>query len=195
MTKPPAAMGAAALYDPSSEHDACGVALVAKLWGEATHAVIEKGLEALANLEHRGAAGADPNTGDGAGILLQVPDAFFRGVAAGIELPPPGRYGVGVVFLPTQHERRLELERLIESTVQAEGQRVIWWRDVPVDDRYAGETARASQPFIRQLLVAAADDLPDQDAFERKLYLIRRLIEIEAGQELAIASFSSRTLV
>ncbi len=90
MTQVPAAQGPSGLYDPTNEHDACGVALVAKLWGEATHAVIEKGLEALGNLEHRGAAGADPNTGDGAGILLQIPDAFFRGVAAGVELPPAG---------------------------------------------------------------------------------------------------------
>jgi glutamate synthase domain-containing protein 2/glutamate synthase domain-containing protein 1/glutamate synthase domain-containing protein 3 len=195
MNHAPAAPGPTGLYDPTTEHDACGVALVAKLWGEATHAVIEKGLEALGNLEHRGAAGADPNTGDGAGILLQIPDAFFRGAAAGVELPPPGRYAVAVVFLPTEHERRAQLEQLIERTVQREGQRVIWWRDVPIDDRYAGDTARASQPFIRQLLVGASEDLRDQDAFERKLYVIRRLIEIEAGNELAIPSFSSRTLV
>ncbi len=195
MNQVPATPGPAGLYDPTNEHDACGVALVAKLWGEATHAVIEKGLEALGNLEHRGAAGADPNTGDGAGILLQIPDAFFRGVASGVELPPAGRYGVGVCFLPTANERRAEIEQLIEETVEAEGQRVIWWRDVPTDDRYAGDTARASQPFIRQVLIAAADEVADQDAFERKLYVIRRLIEHAAGGELAIASFSSRTIV
>ncbi len=195
MNRAPATPGPSGLYDPKNEHDACGVALVAKLWGEATHAVVEKGLEALGNLEHRGAAGADPNTGDGAGILLQVPDAFFRGVAAGVELPPPGRYAVGVCFLPTEHERRAEIEQLIEDTVAAEGQRVIWWRDVPIDDRYAGETAKASVPFIRQVLIAAADDVPDQDAFERKLYVIRRLIERDAGDDIAIPSFSSRTIV
>ncbi|MDE3134265.1 MAG: glutamate synthase subunit alpha, partial [Acidobacteriota bacterium] len=196
MNQAPAAPGPTGLYQPTTEHDACGVALVAKLWGEATHAVIEKGLEALGNLEHRGAAGADPNTGDGAGILLQIPDAFFRGAVAGVELPQPGRYAVGVVFLPNEPERRAQLEQLIEETVQQEGQRVIWWRDVPTDDRYAGETARASQPFIRQVLIAASDALaPDQDAFERKLYVIRRLIERSAGTELAIPSFSSRTLV
>jgi glutamate synthase domain-containing protein 2/glutamate synthase domain-containing protein 1/glutamate synthase domain-containing protein 3 len=196
MNQAPAAPGPTGLYEPTTEHDACGVALVAKLWGEATHAVIEKGLEALGNLEHRGAAGADPNTGDGAGILLQIPDAFFRGAVAGVELPEPGRYAVGVVFLPNEPERRAQLEQLIEETVREEGQRVIWWRDVPTDDRYAGETAKASQPFIRQLLVAAADELAhDQDAFERKLYVIRRLIERSAGTELAIPSFSSRTLV
>ena len=195
MHQGPATAGPQGLYDFSNEHDACGVALVAKLWGEANHAVIEKGLEALANLEHRGAAGADPNTGDGAGILLQIPDAFFRGAAAGVELPAAGRYAVGVCFLPTDHERRLELEQMIEVTVEAEGQRVIWWRDVPIDDRYAGETAKASVPYIRQVLVAADDAIADQEEFERKLYVIRRVIEHAAGDELAIPSFSSRTIV
>jgi glutamate synthase domain-containing protein 2/glutamate synthase domain-containing protein 1/glutamate synthase domain-containing protein 3 len=195
MHRAPATTGPSGLYDPKNEHDACGVALVAKLWGEATHAVVEKGLEALGNLEHRGAAGADPNTGDGAGILLQVPDAFFRGVAAGVELPPPGRYAVGVCFLPTEYERRAEIEQLIEDAVAAEGQRVIWWRDVPTDDRYAGETAKASAPFIRQVLIAASDEIVDQDEFERKLYVIRRVIEHAAGDDLAMPSFSSRTIV
>jgi glutamate synthase domain-containing protein 2/glutamate synthase domain-containing protein 1/glutamate synthase domain-containing protein 3 len=195
MDHAPFTAGPSGLYDPVNEHDACGVALVAKLWGEANHAVIEKGLEALANLEHRGAAGADPNTGDGAGILLQIPDAFFRGAAAGVELPPTGRYAVGVLFLPAEHERRMELEQLVESTVESEGQRVIWWRDVPVDERYAGETARASAPYIRQVLIAAADEIADQDAFERKLYVIRRVIERAAGEQIAIPSFSSRTVV
>src|SRR6202035_2685533 len=107
---PPGAVG---LYHPENEHDACGVALVAKLWGEATHAVVEKALDALENLEHRGAEGADPTTGDGAGLLIQIPDAFFRAVA-GVELPPPGSYGVGVCYLPADAERRTEVEALIE---------------------------------------------------------------------------------
>ncbi len=183
------------LYHPQNEHDGCGIALVAKLWGEASHAVIEKALEALENLEHRGAEGADPNTGDGAGILLQIPDAFMRGAASGIELPPPGRYGVGVVYLPTDPERRHALEQLIELTAHAEGQRVLWWRDVPIDDRFVGETAQLSAPVIRQVLIAADEGLADQDAFERKLYVIRRLIEREAGAEIALPSMSSRTLV
>jgi glutamate synthase domain-containing protein 2/glutamate synthase domain-containing protein 1/glutamate synthase domain-containing protein 3 len=195
MTNAPAPNGPSGLYDPKYEHDACGVALVAKLWGEATHAVVEKGLEALGNLEHRGAAGADPTTGDGAGILLQIPDAFFRGVAAGVELPPPGRYGVGVCFLPTDPEQRAAIEQMIEATVTAEGQRVIWWRDVPVDDRYCGNTARVSQPEIRQVLIEASPDVVDQAHFERKLYVIRRLIEREAGSAIALPSFSSRTIV
>jgi glutamate synthase domain-containing protein 2/glutamate synthase domain-containing protein 1/glutamate synthase domain-containing protein 3 len=187
--------GATGLYDPANEHDACGTALVAKLWGEASHAVVEKALEALENMEHRGAEGADPNTGDGAGILLQIPDAFIRGAVAGVELPPPGRYGVGVCYLPTEPERRSELEQLIESTIAAEGQRAIWWRDVPVDERHVGETARLSAPVIRQVIVAASEEIADQDVFERKLYVIRRLIERVAGCDLSIPSFSSRTIV
>jgi glutamate synthase domain-containing protein 2/glutamate synthase domain-containing protein 1/glutamate synthase domain-containing protein 3 len=183
------------LYDPRNEHDACGVALVAKLWGEATHAVVEKALDALKNLEHRGASGADPNTGDGAGILMQIPDAFFRGVAHGVELPGPGRYGVGMCFLPADADRRVEAEMLIEETIEAEGQRVIWWRDVPVDESNVGDTARASAPVIRQVLVAAADELPDQMAFERKLYLIRRVIERAEIPGLTLPSLSSKTIV
>ena len=189
---PPGAIG---LYDPANEHDGCGIALVAKLWGEASHAVVEKALDALENLEHRGAEGADPNTGDGAGILLQIPDAFLRAAVAGVELPPPGRYGVGVCYLPADPERRAVLERLIEETIEAEGQRALWWRDVPVDDRHVGETARLSAPVIRQVLIAASDEIADQDAFERKLYVIRRVIERAAGRDLALPSFSSRTMV
>ena len=186
---------ATGLYHPSHEHDSCGIALVAKLWGEASHAVVEKALDALENLEHRGAEGADPNTGDGAGILMQIPDAFIRGAVAGIDLPAPGRYGVGVCYLPTDPERRLALEQLIEETIEAEGQRAIWWRDVPIDDRFVGETARLSAPVIRQVLIEASDEIEDQGAFERKLYVIRRVIERAAGAELSVASFSSRTMV
>jgi len=186
---------AAGLYDSRYEHDSCGIALVAKLWGEGTHAVVEKALEALEHMEHRGAEGADPNTGDGAGILLQIPDSFIRGAVAGVELPPVGRYGVGVCYLPRDPERRAELEQLIEDTVAAEGQRVIWWRDVPVDDRFVGEIARMAAPVIRQVIVKAAGEIEDQGAFERKLYVIRRVIELTAGTDLALPSFSSRTLV
>jgi glutamate synthase domain-containing protein 2/glutamate synthase domain-containing protein 1/glutamate synthase domain-containing protein 3 len=190
-----AAPGPSGLYHPTYEHDACGLALVARLWGEATHAVVEKALEALENMEHRGAEGADPNTGDGAGILLQIPDAFMRGAVAGIDLPAPGRYGVGVCHLPRDPERRAVLEQLIEETVAAEGQRPVWWRDVPVDDRFVGEIALTAAPVIRQLIIEASDEIADQAEFERKLYVIRRLIERESGAELALPSFSSRTIV
>ena len=186
---------ATGLYHPSYEHDSCGIALVAKLFGEPSHAVVEKALDALENLEHRGAEGADPNTGDGAGILLQIPDAFMRGAVAGVELPAPGRYGVGVCYLPPDPERRLALEQLIEETIEAEGQRPVWWRDVPVDDRFVGETARLSAPVIRQVLIEASEEIEDQGTFERKLYVIRRVIERAAGPELALPSFSSRTIV
>jgi glutamate synthase domain-containing protein 2/glutamate synthase domain-containing protein 1/glutamate synthase domain-containing protein 3 len=190
-----APLGATGLYQPAHEHDACGIALVAKLWGQATHAVIEKALTALENMEHRGAEAADPGTGDGAGILLQIPDGFLRAVLSGVMLPPPGRYGVAVCYLPHEPERRAELERLVEETVRAEGQAPLWWRDVPVDDRHIGERARMSAPVIRQLMIGAGENIPDQQALERKLYVIRRVVERAAGVELAIPSCSSRTLV
>jgi glutamate synthase domain-containing protein 2/glutamate synthase domain-containing protein 1/glutamate synthase domain-containing protein 3 len=187
--------GRIGLYDPTYEHDACGVAMVAKLDGTRSHETVVRAIVALENLEHRGAAGADPNTGDGAGILLQLPDEFIRGVIDE-DLPPPGAYGVCVCFLPREEARREELERLLEDTVAAEGQRVVGWRDVPVDKDYVGITANLYAPYIKHLVVAASDELAtDQDAFERKLYVIRRVAEIAAGPELVIPSFSSRTIV
>ncbi len=183
------------LYDPAYEHDACGVALVATLTGVQSHETVQKALQALGNLEHRGAAGADPGTGDGAGMLLQTPDALFRD-AFGESLPSVGRYGVAVCFLPHDDTRRAQLESILVDTVEAEGQRIVGWRDVPVDPDHAGITARASAPRVRQLVVAAAPELEeDQDAFERKLYVIRRVTELAAGADLAIPSLSSRTLV
>jgi glutamate synthase domain-containing protein 2/glutamate synthase domain-containing protein 1/glutamate synthase domain-containing protein 3 len=188
--------GRIGLYDPSYEHDACGVAFVAKLDGTVSHETVQRAIVALENLEHRGAAGADPNTGDGAGILLQLPDEFLRGVMDE-DLPPPGGYGVCVCFLPRREPaRRAELERLLEDTVRAEGQRVVGWRDVPVDKDYVGITANLYAPYVKHLVVAASDALAgDQDAFERKLYVIRRLAEIAAGPDLVVPSFSSRTIV
>ncbi len=188
------APGAAGLYDPAREHDACGVAFVARLEGEAEHEVIARALCALENLEHRGAAGADGRTGDGAGILLQVPDAFLRAVA-GFELPPLGRYGVASCFLPRDPARRAEATARIEATVHAEAQRVLGWRDVPVDEAHAGEIALRAAPHVCQLLIAASDAVSDQLAFERKLYVIRRLLERQLGEEVAFPSFSSRTLL
>jgi glutamate synthase domain-containing protein 2/glutamate synthase domain-containing protein 1/glutamate synthase domain-containing protein 3 len=184
------------LYDPSNEHDACGVAFVARLDGLASHETVMRGVTALENLEHRGAAGADPGTGDGAGILIQLPDELFRDLI-GPALPPAGAYGVAMCFLPEHDfERRKELYRLLEATVEAEGQRVVCWRDVPVDREHVGHTAAKSAPYVVQLVVAASDELAgDQDAFERKLYVIRRVAELAAGRDLAIPSFSSRTIV
>src|SRR3954453_10397716 len=183
------------LYDPTYEHDACGVAFVAKLDGTPSHETIQRAIVALENLEHRGAAGADPNTGDGAGILIQMPDELIRGLV-GQDLPPPGQYGVCVCFLPQDDERRAELEALLEATVRAEGQRGVGWRDIPVDKDYVGITANFFAPYVKHLVVAAeGPQAADQDAFERKLYVIRRVAEIAAGPDLVIPSFSSRTVV
>jgi glutamate synthase domain-containing protein 1 len=189
---PPKADG---LYDPRFEHDACGVAMVARLDNEPSHEVVQRALEALDNLEHRGAEGADVRTGDGAGILTQLPDAFFRGVV-GFELPAPGRYGVGVCFLPHDAAHREKLEQLVERNVRAEGQRLLGWRDVPIDEAHVGDTANASRPHIRQVFVGAGPaHEDDQDAFERKLYVIRRIVELAAGPDFYASSFSSRTCV
>jgi glutamate synthase domain-containing protein 2/glutamate synthase domain-containing protein 1/glutamate synthase domain-containing protein 3 len=183
------------LYDPAYEHDACGIGLVARLDGTASHETVRRALSALVNLEHRGASGADADTGDGAGILLQIPDALFR-TELGSELPPPGAYGVGALFLPTDAERRAAVEASIERIVAAEGQRVVAWRDVPVDLSVPGSAATAVMPRIRQVVIAAGSGLEDdQDAFERKLYVIRRLAEKGAGADLVVPSLSSRTLV
>jgi glutamate synthase domain-containing protein 1 len=186
-------MRAVGLYDPAYEHDSCGVAFVARLDGVASHEALVRAATALGNLEHRGAEGADALTGDGAGMTLQLPDAFFR-AEIGAALPPLGRYGVAVCFLPRDAERAASLERLLAETVEAEGQTVVAWRDVPVDERHAGASAAATAPRIRQLFVAAAPELAADD-FERKLYVIRRVAELAAGPELVIPSFSSRTVV
>jgi glutamate synthase domain-containing protein 2/glutamate synthase domain-containing protein 1/glutamate synthase domain-containing protein 3 len=191
--RPPGRVG---LYDPAFEHDSCGVAFVARLNGIPAHETLERALTALGNLEHRGAAGADPRSGDGAGALLQLPDEFFRR-EVGRDLPEPGAYGVAVCFLPRDDQaRREELERLLVDAVEAEGQRVVGWREVPMDLDTVGITAREVAPAVRQLVVAASDELRgDREAFERKLYVIRRVAENAAGPDLVLPSFSARTIV
>ncbi len=185
--------GSSSLYDVANERDGCGVALVARIDGVPTHETLRRALGCLCNLEHRGAEGADPDTGDGAGIAVQIPERFFRAVAS-FDLPEPGRYGVLVAFLPQRVERRVRLERLLEEQVRAEGQCIIGWRDVPFDGRYVGRVARESAPVIRQLFIAASGDVSDPEAFERSLYVIRRSAEIVSGEELTIASCSARTV-
>jgi glutamate synthase (NADPH/NADH) large chain/glutamate synthase (ferredoxin) len=183
------------LYDPSFEHDACGVAFVARLDGARSHETLERALTALEHLEHRGAEGADADTGDGAGILVQLPDEFLRAVT-GFALPSPGGYGVAVCFLPREPGRRAELEALLERTVRDEGCSVLGWRDVPVEAQHAGAHANLFAPVIRQLFVGAADGFDgDGLALDRKLYVIRRVAERAAGADLVIPSFSARTLV
>jgi glutamate synthase domain-containing protein 2/glutamate synthase domain-containing protein 1/glutamate synthase domain-containing protein 3 len=191
-TQPPQAVG---LYDPRYEHDACGVGMVARLDNQATHEVVAEALTALENLEHRGASGADPRTGDGAGILMQMPDELLR-ATAGFELPPPGQYGVLMCFLPTEAGERERVEALLEQAVRDEGQRVLGWREVPVQPEHAGEVAGACRPEIRQLFVGAGPEhATDQDAFERKLYVIRRVAELTPERpSLYVASSSSRTI-
>ncbi|MEW8035484.1 MAG: glutamate synthase large subunit [Candidatus Thiodiazotropha sp.] len=189
------------LYDPANEHDACGVGFVANIKGVKSHETIRQGLEILDRLTHRGAVGADPKAGDGAGILLQIPDAFFRGVAD-FELPPQGDYAIGMVFLPQNEASRAECEETIEALIAGEGQQLIGWRDVPVNNSGLGESVVPTEPVVRQVFVARGESCNDQDAFERKLFVIRKQIEnrirqaeMEGGNAFYFTSFSSRTLV
>jgi glutamate synthase (NADPH/NADH) large chain len=180
-------------------HDACGVAMVAHLSGKPSHETVDRALSALDRLEHRGGEGADVDTGDGAGILLQLPDALFRVVLLeeqGIELPPLGRYGVAVCFLPPDDAPRAELEDLLADVVRGEGQEVLAWRDVPVDPAHAGAAALRCAPVIRQLFIGAGPGcIDDADTFERKLFVIRRLASRSSDYAAGIMSCSSRTVV
>ncbi|MCH2172407.1 glutamate synthase large subunit [Myxococcota bacterium] len=185
------------LYDPAHEHDACGVGFVANIRGERSHDIVKKGIEVLERLEHRGACGCDPETGDGAGLLIQLPDKFLRKTAAGlgIELPPEGRYASGMLFLSTNGAERASQQALFETLVDDEGQSFLGWREVPVDPQAIGHVARESMPSIYQVFVEAAEGI-DQDDFERKLYVIRRRYEQGAGELPGMSyvpSLSSRT--
>ncbi|AAU91702.1 glutamate synthase, large subunit [Methylococcus capsulatus str. Bath] len=192
------------LYDPRHEHDACGVGFIAHIKGKKSHDIILQGLEILKNLTHRGAVGADPLAGDGAGILLQLPDAFLRKECAklGITLPEAGHYGVGMLFLPRDAQKRRSCEEILTQYVTAEGQTVLGWRDVPVDNTGIGETVKAVEPFIRQVFIGRGTGCADQNAFERKLFVIRKQAEnaIRDGQLAGdgmfyLPSLSSRTIV
>ncbi|MFN0162834.1 MAG: glutamate synthase central domain-containing protein, partial [Burkholderiales bacterium] len=199
---PPGPQG---LYDPANEHDACGVGFVAHIKGKKSHGIIEQGLLILRNLDHRGAVGADPLMGDGAGILIQMPDQFYREEMAkqGITLPPPGEYGVGMVFLPKENASRLACEQEIERAVRAEGQVVLAWRDVPVDrDMPMSPTVRAKEPVIKQIFIGRGPDIMVTDALERKLYVIRKssghaiqALNLIHGREFFVPSMSARTVV
>jgi glutamate synthase (NADPH/NADH) large chain len=163
------------LYDPRHEHDACGVGFVAHIKGHKSHDIVSKGLTILNNLTHRGATGADPLHGDGAGILVQIPDGFFREEMArhGVKLPKAGAYGVGMVFLPQDPAARAACVRELERAIVNEGQVLLGWREVPVEPASLGPTARGTMPVIRQVFVGAGRGQLDRDAFERKLYIIR----------------------
>ncbi|MCL5270363.1 MAG: glutamate synthase subunit alpha, partial [bacterium] len=167
------------LYDPAFEHDACGVGFVANLKGAPSHRMIELGLRILSNLEHRGATGCDALTGDGAGILMQIPDEFLRQACdrIGIGLPEPGHYAVGLVFLPRKIEEANFCEQTIERIVMREGQRFLGWRDVPTDNTHIGQTARDGEPHIRQAFIRRGANVADTAEFERRLFLIRKQVE------------------
>src|SRR5918996_5487049 len=167
------------LYDPAREHDACGVGFVVDVKGKKSHAIVRQALEVLINLLHRGACGSEPNTGDGAGILLQMPDKFFRKECArlGIPLPAPSEYGAGLVFLPPAPVRADKVRTLIQTVIVDEGQRCLGWRAVPTDDRLLGATAVSVEPRIVQVFVGRGASVRDHAHFERKLYVIRKRIE------------------
>src|SRR5277367_143248 len=164
------------LYDPRHEHDACGVGFVANIKGRKSHEVIACGLEILINLNHRGAVGADPLVGDGAGALIQIPDALYRDWAttAGLELPPPGHYGVAMCFMPQDEAARELAVGQFEHFIRVEGQQLLAWREVPVDTAGLGKAVMAGMPVIRQAIVAKGARVKDQDAFERKVLAIRK---------------------
>ncbi|MBX9611544.1 MAG: glutamate synthase subunit alpha [Burkholderiales bacterium] len=193
------------LYDPSNEHDACGVGFVAHIKGEKSHAIVQQGLKILENLDHRGAVGADKLMGDGAGILIQLPDALYREEMAklGVVLPPPGEYGVGMMFLPKENASREACEQEMERAIKAEGQVLLGWRDVPVNrDMPMSPTVRAKEPILRQVFIGRGNDVIVQDALERKLYVIRKTcsaniqrLKLTHSKEYYVPSMSSRTVV
>ena len=192
------------LYDPRNEHDACGVGFIANIDGKKSHEIVTQGLRILTNLTHRGATGADALMGDGSGILLQIPDDFLRSAVAkqGIDLPLAGSYGVAMLFLPRQMETRGQCEKVIANFVVEEGQYLIGWREVPVDNSGLGIGVKACEPVIRQLFIGRGVNCNDQDAFERKLFILHKRIQ-HAIRNLAstdskmfyVASMSSRTIV
>ncbi len=191
------------LYDPRQERDACGVGFVAHIKGKPSHDLVRQGLQILENLTHRGAVGADPLAGDGAGILLQIPDAFLRAqcAAQGIVLPEAGSYGVGMLFLSRDAATRSACEQILAERIVAEGQQLLGWRDVPVDSSGLGVSVRESEPVVRQVFIGRGANCADTDAFERKLFVIRKIVQHEVrrslggSQSLYVPSLSARTIV
>jgi glutamate synthase (NADPH/NADH) large chain len=192
------------LYDPANEHDACGVGFIAHIKGKKSHEIVQQGLLILKNLTHRGAVGWDPKLSDGSGLLIQIPDKFFREELgrAGISLPPLGQYGVGMVFLPREPASRLACEYEIERAIKDEGQVLLGWRDVPVDSSDLAEPARKIEPVIRQVFIGRGPEVTVTDALERKLYIIRKssghaiqALKLAHGKEFYVPSMSARTIV
>ncbi|MGE0332785.1 MAG: glutamate synthase-related protein [Ramlibacter sp.] len=193
------------LYSTANEHDACGVGFVAHIKGEKSHGIVQQALKILENLDHRGAVGADKLMGDGAGILIQLPDLLYRAEMAhqGVDLPPPGEYGVGMIFLPKEHASRLACEQEMERAIKAEGQVLLGWRDVPVNkDMPMSPAVREKEPILRQVFIGRGADVIVQDALERKLYVIRKTasaaiqnLKLKHSKEYYVPSMSSRTVV
>ncbi|MBK9574918.1 MAG: glutamate synthase subunit alpha [Rhodoferax sp.] len=193
------------LYSPANEHDACGVGFVAHIRGVKSHDIVKNALKILENLDHRGAVGADKLMGDGAGILIQLPDALYREemAAQGVKLPPPGEYGVGMIFLPKEHASRLACQQEMERAIKAEGQVLLGWRDVPVNrDMPMSPTVREKEPILKQVFIGRGNDVIVQDALERKLYVIRKTasaaiqnLHLKHSKEYYVPSMSSRTVV
>ncbi|UXH79346.1 glutamate synthase-related protein [Roseateles amylovorans] len=193
------------LYRPANEKDACGLGFVAHIKGQKAHHIVQQGLKILENLDHRGAVGADKLMGDGAGILIQIPDEFYRAEMAkqGVVLPPPGEYGVGMIFLPKEHASRLACEQELARAIKAEGQVLLGWRDVPVDrDMPMSPTVREKEPIIRQIFIGRGPDIIVPDALERKLYVIRKTassaiqaLQLTHSREYYVPSMSCRTVI
>ncbi|MFA5177096.1 MAG: glutamate synthase subunit alpha, partial [Candidatus Omnitrophota bacterium] len=190
------------LYDPRFEHDACGVGFVCNIKGQKSNAIIRQGIQVLRRLAHRGAVGADPRTGDGAGILIQIPHEFFKKAAAinKIDLPEPGAYGTGLVFLPQDPQEREFCKEAFEKSIKENGQILLGWRDVPIDDSNIGEGAKSTQPVFGQIFIARDKSLKEPLAFERKLYIIRKQVEnavrasaLKQKKAFYITNISSRT--
>ncbi|HVQ10279.1 MAG TPA: glutamate synthase subunit alpha, partial [Methyloceanibacter sp.] len=198
---PPAAQG---LYDPKNEHDSCGVGFVADLKGRRSHTIIEHGLQILENLTHRGAAGADPLAGDGAGILVQIPHEFLKEVCAPlkIKLPEPGHYAVGNMFMPRNRAQRIYCESVVARVVEAEGLKLLGWRDVPADNSCLSASVIETEPTHRQVFIGRGPDIEDENEFERRLYILRKVISNTingetGGRDIGFytVSLSCRTLV
>ena len=192
------------LYDPANEHDACGFGFIANIHNEPKHEIVHQALEIVQNLDHRGAIGADPLAGDGAGILIQIPDGFMRKVFSerGITLPPVGDYAVGMVFLPNDPTKCDLAAEAIETSISREGQILIGWRDVPVDNSVLGESVKEAEPIIRQVLIQRGPETPDSEAFQRKLYVIRKQAHhalwdknATAWRDFYVVSMSAHTMV
>ena len=192
------------MYDPAEEHDACGFGFIANIYNKPSHEIVEQALEIVQNLDHRGAIGADPLAGDGAGLLIQHPDKFHRKVfgAKGIELPELGDYAVGMIFLPQDEKRRAKCVAAFNRVTAIEGQLVLGWRDVPCDNSVLGETVKPNEPVIRQILIGRGPETPDEETFQRKLYVIRKQAhhaiwdyDQKAWQDFYVPSLSTRTII